>query len=85
MKTKHIVTIFIDNNRTEVSISQPDEFTFSAYFFYRDKGYSKKLTLEHTHHRFYSEDLIFDNIELHEIDRSNIANHINELVDRQTS
>jgi hypothetical protein len=73
--------IYISNHKVEVHISYDEKFLFTIYFHWADKSYRKELQPSSNTTRFYAEDLIIEEIELHEIDRNNIAKCLNEILD----
>lgn len=72
--------VYIYNHRVKVNISYDEYFTFNISFHWAGKTFFKKLITTNNQKIYSSEDLVFDGIELHQIDRGNIAKRLNEIL-----
>jgi hypothetical protein len=82
------LTIHIDNQKIIINISHSlSEIgrVFKLDFNYKGEYYEKQLILSKTtiaqHHYWCSNEILFDKIQLHEIDKSRIASCLNEILD----
>jgi len=76
--------IHIDNHKIKVRIffeSSEKGTTFKVDFIFENKNYKTELHVTQRNNIFYDDDINFQDIELHDIDKQNIADCLNEIME----
>lgn len=73
--------IYIENQNVKVRICWEEKFEFILSFIFENQHFSAKLdAIQSKEKLFCSKDINFEGIELHENERNNLANCLNEIL-----
>ena len=82
LNNNHIViTIHIDNNKVDVNILKNNNYWLSLWFTYNNKAFRSEIKIKDKNEILDKSDILFEGIELSDINRNHIAIFINRIFD----
>ena len=80
-KNHIVINIYIDNNKIDVNILKKNDYWLSLWFTYNNKAFRSEIKIKDKNELLDKSDILFEGIELSDMNRNLIVIYIIEIFD----